>query len=136
MSYNKTCDNFYSQLRDIEIIMDGTSYVIPPEGYSESNNSKGYGCLLLVSTRYDRSTIELGTAFLENFVLSYVYDTGKINIGLNTNAPKGAKIVNPTIPVNPNHSHPAKVGVGIAIVVLLIAAVAIGCWCFHDKRRT
>lgn len=90
VSYDKTCDNFYSGLRDLEFTIDGTTYVIPPEGYTESNSEKGYACMLFVTLRHEVETIELGTYFLRNFVLSYRYDLGKINLGLNVNAPAGA----------------------------------------------
>lgn len=133
VSMNDTCDTFYSQLKNLEFSIDGTKYVIPPEGYSETDNNQGYACMLWISHRSEVETIELGTAFLQNFVTSYEYRSAKVNFGLNVNAPVGAKIISPDGPDKPSSS--AKKFLIIALIVILILVLIVAAWCIFDKKR-
>ena len=133
-SINLTCDNFYMQMKDFEFSIDGTRYVVPPEGYTESNSDKGYACMIWVSLRHEIETIELGTSFLQNFVASYDYRAGVINLGLNVNAPDGADIISPT-PSPDDPSHHTRTGLIIAIVILVLIVIIVGAWFFIDKKR-
>ena len=53
VSMDQTCDEFDDKLENIEFEIDGSFYVIPPAGYTESNGHLGYGCMIFVSRRFD-----------------------------------------------------------------------------------
>ena len=134
-SITKTCDEFWPDMKNLEFSIDGTSYVIPPEGYTESDGDLGYKCMVFVSPRWDTTTISLGNMFMRNFVTSYDYSAGEVKLGLNVNAPDGAAINRPTQPDSGKHSHGARVGLAIAIVLLIVAAIIVGIWYVVDRRR-
>ena len=52
VSYDKTCDQFYPSMKTLEFVIDGTTYIIPPEAYARSDNDKGYACFIYVSLHY------------------------------------------------------------------------------------
>ena len=133
VSFDDTCDTFYEHMHNFEFSIDGTKYVIPPEGYSESDSSQGYACMIWISLRHEVETIELGTVFLQNFVTSYDYRSGKVNFGLNVNAPEGTKINSPD---GPDHhkSNSNKFWI-IALVIIAIAVLIVVAWFVIDKKR-
>ena len=122
-------------MKDFEFSIDGYKYVIPPQGYTDSNSDKGYACMIWVSYRREVKTIELGTTFLQNFVVSYDYRAGTINFGLNVNAPAGADIISPTPSPDDPSEHHTRTGLIIAIVILVLIVIVVGAWFFIDKRR-
>ena len=72
-SQTKSCDAFYPVMKNLEFSIDGTDYVIPPEGFTDSNSDLGYKCMVYVSPREDVTTIDLGNMFIRNFIVSYDY---------------------------------------------------------------
>ena len=133
-SANKTCDEFWPVMKNLEFTIDGTTYVIPPEGYTASDGDLGFACMVFVSPRYDASTISLGNMFMRNFVTSYDYSAGQVKLGLNVNAPDGAAINTPDPSHGKGHHH-ARLGLIIAICVLIVAAIIVGIWYCIDRRR-
>ena len=52
-SQTKTCDDLYSFMKPLAFKLDGTTYTVPPEGYTESNTEDGYKCVVYVSSKFD-----------------------------------------------------------------------------------
>ena len=92
-SQTKTCDDLYSFMKPLAFKLDGTTYTIPPEGYTESNTEDGYKCVVYVSSKFDSQSIDLGTLFMQSFVVNYDYKSGAVRFGVNSNAPEGTTMV-------------------------------------------
>ena len=80
-------------MKPLAFKLDGTTYTIPPEGYTESNTEDGYKCVVYVSSKFDSQSIDLGTLFMQSFVVNYDYKSGAVRFGVNSNAPEGTTMV-------------------------------------------
>ena len=132
-SQTKECDEFWPLMKNLEFKIDGTEYVISPEGYSESNSDLGYKCMIFVSHREDTSTIHLGNIFMQNFVTSYDYSEGKVKLGLNYHAPSGTAINGTDPEEEKGHSH---AGLLIAVCVIVLAAIiGVILYCYNKRTK-
>ena len=93
-STKHTCDHYTPLMRDITIQLQNTYYTITPEGYTFSgDNKKKYLCTVAISYNDDHQGLFiLGDTFLRNFVSSFNFKEGTIQLGVNVNAPGGTQI--------------------------------------------
>ena len=73
----------------LSIVIDHYIYTITPEGYTEDDIHGN--CNILVS-KLESNIVHLGYGFLRNFVTTYNYSHGTIQLSLNPHAPEGVEI--------------------------------------------
>ena len=130
-------------MKPLSFKLDNTTYTIQPEGYTQSNRGfayarnidAGYQCMIFVSTRQDTQSIELGTKFLQNFVISYDYSNGAVRLGVNINAPQGTAMVTDQPGTDKDDGKSHKIGLILAILILILVGIIAGAWYLAEKRR-
>ena len=124
-------------MKPLSFKLDSTTYTVPPEGYTVSNSeTTGYKCMIFVSSKFDTQSVDLGTLFLTNFVMSYDYSSTAVRLGVNTNAPEGTTMVTDSPTPDPEDGKKQRTGLWIAIIILILAAIIVGAWYLYDRRRS
>ena len=93
-STKHTCDHYIPLMKDITLVIDNTYYTITPDGYTFSgDNIKKYKCTVAISYNDDKQGLFiLGDTFLRNFVSTFNYKDGFVQLGVNVNAEKTTQI--------------------------------------------
>jgi len=74
VSYNNDCSSYYSALPTIQLIIDGTFFTIPPEGYTLShpnpiNPSSPPMCEILIYPGSLNTTMIIGELFFTQYAV-------------------------------------------------------------------
>jgi hypothetical protein len=129
-SDKRTCEEITPLMQPLSITLQENTYTLPPEAYTFPQQNVMYPLCTIAVSYTDKSggVYILGDTFLRNFVTTFDFASGEMQLTVNVNAPAG-------ITIEYNMSGWKIFGIVAGCILAVIIIIFITCYCVKKRKQ-